>query len=201
MAQETSTGFYKEWMGDFGSREHLVAGTALVDPTQFLSENGTRVTLTAGAAEGAVTIAFAATTNPIPAGTLLYFGVGKYARTTAVAAAGATSVAVEALPAALLNADVATYAGNGRVYIPSGTFIGRTIVERDAQTPYGPWTTGDGDRWLTAFDIQDATKDASVSLYRRGGQVKENKLPGWDSRSNGEKTQIRADYECYRGAA
>jgi hypothetical protein len=50
--------------------------------------------------------------GPIPSGTILDFtGTGKFAKLTADAAVGATSLAVEALPQALVSTDAATFPG------------------------------------------------------------------------------------------
>jgi len=52
-----------------------------------------------------------ALSGPIPAGAFLSFGAGVYARLTANAAAGATTLAVEALPADIADDATATFAG------------------------------------------------------------------------------------------
>lgn len=192
------------WAGDFLGREHLLPGGARVDPSQFLATDGTLVTLTANALANATSLAVSALANTIPVGTLLYFGgTAKFARVTTAPAAGATSIAVEAIPTALSNGDVATYAGSGTkpVSIPSGTPIGRTYTERDAGTPFGPAVNTDDEIYLVAFDVSDARQVADVELYRKGGIVKENFLPGWSTMASNLKTAIRARYECTTGVA
>ncbi|HRJ51071.1 MAG TPA: hypothetical protein PKU91_11075, partial [Phycisphaerales bacterium] len=85
--------------------------------------------------------AVAALSGPIPSGTILYFGESKdFATLAAAAAAGATSLTVQALPQIVESGDKATYAGAGtkKKVITSGTLLGRTYAERDANTPYGP---------------------------------------------------------------
>ena len=66
---------------------------------------------------------------------------------------------------------------DGRVYIPSGTLVGRTLVERDAGTGYGPYAEGDDDVYLIVHDVRDANRDPEVTLYRHGSVVKVNFLP------------------------
>ena len=65
----------------------------------------------AGAAQNATTIPVAALSGPIPSGATLDFGTNKFARLTANAAAGATSLTVAAIPTALVSGDAATYLG------------------------------------------------------------------------------------------
>lgn len=65
----------------------------------------------AGAAQGATSVPVAALSGPIPTGTVLDFGGAKFAVLTANAAAGATALAVRALPTALVSGDAATFKG------------------------------------------------------------------------------------------
>lgn len=192
------------WMGDFGNREHLVPGGARIDPAQFVATDAVTVTTTAAAAAGATALAVAALAGPIPSGTLLRFAAGVYARTTAAAVAGATSLAVEALPAAVANGAIATYAGSGtkNVVVPSGTYVGRTIAERDAGIGFGPWAAGDDEAYLLAFDVSDAPSRPDCDLYRRGSIVKENFLPGYGTPalSAAALADIRSRYAATRGS-
>lgn len=209
MARIEDNGYSKDnrragWMGDYADRNHVLPGGGKLDSAQFIAEDGAIVKLTANAAQGAVAIAFAALTNPIPAGTLLPFGVGKYARTTAPAAKGAVGVAVEALPVALNNGDQATYPGSGmkKKLVISGTFVGRTRLERDANPPvgFGPAAANDDELFLLVHDVTDADRDNDCTLYRHGSIVKENFLPGWDTMAADLKAAIRARYQCTIGA-
>jgi hypothetical protein len=70
---------------------------------------GVTVTLTAQATAGATSLACSALSAGIPAGTILTFGPGQYARVTATAATSATSITVAALDATIASAAVATY--------------------------------------------------------------------------------------------
>jgi hypothetical protein len=134
---------------------------------------------------------------------LLRFAAGKYAYSTAAAAAGATSIAVEALPVALTSGDKATYKGSGTkpVTIVSGTLIGRTWAERDAGTALGPAADTDEEIYLLAFDISDASKNNDADLYRYNSIVKETFVPGWAGLSSTLKAFVRSHYQCTVGRA
>lgn len=191
------------WAGDFLNREHLLPGGAKVDASQFLATDGALVTLTANALVSATSIAVTALANPIPANTMLRFGAGKYAYSTAAAAAGAVTLAVEALPVALTSGDKATYTGSGTkpVTIVSGTLIGRTWAERDAGTAFGPAADADEELYFLAFDITDATENNDADLYRHGGLVKETFVPNWAGLSSTLKAFVRSHYQCTVGRA
>lgn len=190
------------WAGEALGPGQLIPGGAKVDAAQFLATDAVVVTMGANASIGATSLTVAALTGPIPSGTVLDFGTNKFARLTAAAAAGATTLAVAAIPTALTNAtDSATYPGVGRKSIPSGTPIGRTIAERDANTPYGPAINTDDEIYLVAFDIYDATQINDVELVRNNVVVKENFLPNWTNVGGTLKTAIRSRYRCILGVA
>lgn len=73
------------------------------------------VTVSAPAIATATSISVNALSGPLPSGTVLDFGGGKFARLTAAAAAGATSLTVSALPTALAGGETATYLGGAKV--------------------------------------------------------------------------------------
>lgn len=190
------------WAGDVLDREHVLPGGAKLDVSQFYAEDSVLVTLTAGAAADATSLAVAALSGAIPNGTLLYFGESKeFAMLTAAAAAGATSLAVQALPSALENADTARYAGSGtkKKVVPNGTVVGRTISERDAGTGYGPAVSSDDEIYILVHDVTDADANNDCDLYRWGSLVKENFLPNWSSLAGALQTAIRAKYQCTKG--
>ena len=189
------------WVGDYLDREHLIPGGARLDPTQFADAEVVAATVgAAGAALGATSVPVAALTGPIPSGTILDFGSAKFARTTALAAVGATTIAVAALPTALVSGDKATYSPRGaRKNIPPGTLVGRTLAERDAETPFGLAADADDEVYLIAFDVTDAANNADCELYRPGSLVKENFLGTFAALSPALKTKVRATYQCVRG--
>lgn len=85
----------------------------------------------------------------------------------------------------------------GRKLVLSGTLIGRTIAERDANAGFGPWTAGDEDVYLLWQDVTDAALNADADLYRPGSLVKENYLPGTPTAP--QLAVIRAKYHATRG--
>lgn len=188
------------WVKDFLNREHLLAMPVKLDRAQFNADDAVVVTVgAAGAALNATSIPVTPTlTGPIPSGTLLYFGAGKYARLTAAAPAGASSLAVEALPAALTAGNTAVYQGSGIKIVQNGTVVGRTIAERDAGVAFGPAVDTDDEIYIVAFDVTDLDRDNDATLVRKGTLIAENYLPGWSGFSTALKTAIRNRYECIR---
>lgn len=191
------------WAGDYLGRDQLVPGGAKLDATQFLATDAVVVTVgAAGALAAATSVPVDALTGAVPSGTVLSFGTNKFARLTASAAAGATSITVAAIPTALVDNDTATYAGAGRKTVYSGTPVGRTITERDAGTGYGPAISTDDEIMLVAFEVFDVLQVDDVELVRpfAGVTVKENYLPGFSTWLTALKTAIRARYICTLGA-
>lgn len=69
------------------------------------------VTVGPAALAAATSITVTALSGPVPTGTVLDFGTNKFARLTANALAGATTLTVAALPTALAGGETATYLG------------------------------------------------------------------------------------------
>lgn len=90
---------------------------------------------------------------------------------------------------------------SGKIPIPSGTVVGRTIAERDAGSPFGPCADTDVDVYLLANDVTDAlvNDDCELASPFSGVRVKENFLPGWAGLSAAVKALVRARYVCYNG--
>lgn len=191
------------WAGDFLDREHLMPGGAKLDASQFLATDGVTVTTSAQALADATSISVSALSGALPSGTILYFGESKeFAMLTAAAAAGATSITVQALPQTIESGDSATYAGTtGIKRVVSGTVIGRTYTERDANTGFGPAAASDDEFYLVAFEVTDAAVNADVDLYRPGSIVKETFVPNWSSLASGVKSAVRSRYQTTIGAA
>lgn len=191
------------WTNDFLGPEHLMVGApSKLDPAAFFARDAVVVDVgAAGAAAGAVTVPVSpALSGPIPSGTVLWFSGAKFARLSAAAATGAVSLAVTALPTALVDADVATYPGVLPRAVPGGTIVGRTIAERDASAPYGPAADADDEVFITAFDVSDVSRINDVELVRPNTTIKENFLPVWTTISAAVKAKVRASYRCMRGA-
>lgn len=202
LTQTGPSGNAPAFMADFRSRDHLIPAPAKLDAAQFVGGNGTRVTVdAAGAAAGAVAVpVLPALEAAIPAGTILDFGAKKFARLSAAAAAGALALVVDALPTALVAGDTAVYAGTQGKYIPAGTAVGRTIVERDAGTAYGPAAAADDEVFLTAFDVSDASDINDVELVRPNATIYENRLPATSIAIAGVVTKLRAAYRMIRAS-
>ena len=188
------------WANDFLGPEHLIPGakalaSAFNAPDAVIVDVGA-----AGAAGAAVSIPVSpALSGPIPSGTVLDFGTNKFARLTAAAAAGATSLTVAAIPTALVDADIAIYPGVKPKSLAGGTVVGRTIAERDAGTPYGPAAAADDEVYIVAFDVSDLNRVNDIELVRPNTVIKENFLPGWTGLAAGVVTKVRAAYRCMRG--
>jgi len=79
----------------------------------FMSNNvlgtGVTVTLSAAASQGDTTLTVTALSDAVPAGTILTFGPGQYARVTADAASSATSITVATLTVDIASGATATY--------------------------------------------------------------------------------------------
>ena len=172
------------WAGDFTGRDRNLAGGAKVEASQFYAEDSVLVTTTAQASADDVSISVAALSGAIPNGTILYFGESKeLAYLTAAAAAGATSLTVQALPSQIESGDTARYAGAGALkkILKSGTLLGRTYAERDANTGFGPLAVGDDEIAIALFDTYDLAINNEVEIYRPGGIVYEDLLPDWST--------------------
>lgn len=191
------------WAHDPLDGENVRPGAQL-DPTQFFKTDAVLVTVdTAGAAGNATSVPVLALPGPIPAGTLLDFGAKKFARVNTLAAAGATSLVVDAIPTALVSGDVATYAGaaTSKKTVYAGTPVGRTFTERTSGTAYGPAINTDDEVYLVAFDRYDLDADPTVTLVRTHVMIYENFLPGWTGMLANLKAKIRATYQTITGVA
>jgi hypothetical protein len=193
---------------DVNATETSITVTALSGPIpagtilQFSGAGAGYAKLTADAAAAATTLTVEALPEDIDnAATATFAGGTKQARLTAAAASGATSLTVDELQFALVEDDAATYAGSGSQLssVPSGTAVGRTFVERAAGTGFGVAGASDDEVYLVAFDVTDVSSNNDVELYRYGGIVKENLLPGFTSLAAEVVTKIRANYQTTRG--
>lgn len=182
----------------------LVPGGGHLNGNAFMAAT-TAVTITVGAAgtaTGATTIPLdPALTDNVPSGTILSFGAGLFARLTAPATSGVTTLTVEALPVAIPAGSMAYYSASGRKTIESGILVGRTYAERDAGIGYSPWAITDEEAHLLFFDVHDVTTDNECELYmsKSNNVVYENLLPNWTTLPDAQKTFIRANYTCLVG--
>ena len=118
-----------------------------------------------------------ALTGPIPAGTTLRFGAGQFAYVTTAAITGATSLTVEAIAANIADDAVAYYSRTGRKQIVSGSLVGRTLAERNANTAYGLAAEADDEIYFIPFDVTDANTNPDCEKVRHGATIAENHLP------------------------
>jgi len=187
--QVSSPAFAGEPLGP----HQLIAGGGQLDVSQFTGDESVTVVADGNAMVTATSISVDALSGPIPNGTVLYFGTGKFARLTAAAVAGATSLSVEALTAQVDDDDEAVYDA-GVIRVPAGTYIGRTFAERTAGSGFGPAEASDDELYLTAFDVLDAEKNSGVELIRHNTIIREDHLPDWSTLGATLQAQIRADY-------
>lgn len=125
----------------------------------------------AGALATATTLPVDALSGPLPDNALLDFGTNKFARLNGAAAAGATSLTVDALPTDLVDNDTATYKG-GRMLakLTESGEVGETALTVEALELPIPDNSeafagadDDGTKWLPAMTI--LAKDATSHLY------------------------------------
>lgn len=189
------------WLADETSRDHLVPGGVKLDSAAFPVEDAVTVTTPGGAAIGAVAIPVTGLSGPIPSGTILNFtGVGEFALLTAPATAGATSLTVEALDAAIEAGDTATYPGLGKKFVPSGTLLGQMQAEMDAGAAWGPIADGDDHVRVLRFSIENLLENNDGVLVRPFGTVLKYNLLPQAPLSAARLTQLRtAGYVLQRG--
>lgn len=136
------------------------------------------VTLTAAANAAATALVFTALTGEIPAGSLLYFGeASEFARLAAKAAAGTTTVTVDALGTTIESGDVAYYGGTGAKSIPAGKVMVELTSGKLATRSDRPGSeTAVGLLATNAFENSpsDALSGYGVII---GGVIYENLLP------------------------
>ena len=85
---------------------------------------------------------------------------------------------------------------NGKKFVPAGTLVGRTYVEKEAGTGYGVADVANDEQiYLLVHDVDDAADEAHCTLYRWGMQVKEENLPTWATMTADEKAKVRELYE------
>ena len=211
------------WAKDYPmGRECIMPFPALLNVSSFTNAAGPPVVVgSAGAAAGATTVPvaainFASTTlaattliaqnqTVIPAGTTLTFGPSgtKFAVTTADAVYGATTLSVLPLPTALVSGDTAIYSRYGGVFVPSGTFIGRTAAQQTAGTGFHPAITSGGtvdtELYLTLFDIVDITVEKAATVYRPKSRVAINYLPNYSNLLSTDLAALNSLYQCFPG--
>lgn len=179
------------WLADFSDPEIAIEHfPAKIDPTQFVDFNAMYFNVNGAAAQNATVInlvsapAFPPTWTllaQIPKGTWLDFGGAKVAQLSAAYTGGLT-LAVNAIPTALVGGEQAYYLPYGqRVQVPSGTLLGRTFAQRAAGANFGPATLTSDEFYLMLHDVYNANLNNNCELVRNGRTVKENYLPQYAS--------------------
>lgn len=179
----------------------VIPGGILLNAAEFPRIDQVVVTLAAGAVtagSGKTLTAATALTGDIPVGTILDFGAGEFATLTIGATKGTTAITGVTLAADLEGAETATYLGVGNRMTPGGTFVGRTLAERDAGTGYGVADpTNDAQFALLLHDVDLSEEDIAAGVQPGAGNViYENLLPGWVALSADAKAKVRALYHC-----
>lgn len=150
--------------------------------TDAYRDNALKAKLNGAASSTDTSLTVDALPAALTVGMLLYFGQsGEYARVTAPAALGATTVSVESLPANLEDDDEAVIPGSGDAKtIKAGTVMcelsSGKVVPR-AIRPASETSIG-----LLASDAVENSKEAALSGYGIivGGVIYENLLPDAD---------------------
>jgi hypothetical protein len=190
------------WAGHFVTpRDLMPAGGKLLASAFAIEADVVVDVAVAGAAAGATSVPVTALSGPIPNNTRLDFGTKGVVVLAANAATGAVVLTTEPIPFALVDADVTTYQGTNTKTVPSGTFVGRTIAERDAETLYGPADAADDEIFIVAFEIADLddNNDAEFVLPYTPIVLYENYLPVWANLAAGLKTAIRLRWRTALG--
>ncbi len=196
--QTTSNAFE----GDLSNREHRLPGGAMLDASAFAQSNE-EVLVKVNDADvnaGETSMTVDALPGAIPSGTVLEFSDGNFAKLSANAAAGATTLTVVALDADIADDATATYDPEpGFDLIAAGTLVGRTIAEKLAGDPMGPFDDADDEIFIVAEDVDVSDGDAGAELCRHGSLIKYNFLPSWTGSSAAAKTALHAAYDIIKG--
>jgi len=193
-----------DWAVDFLGRDQLLPGGVKLDvATLGVTYPEVTVKLNGNAATDDEALTVDALSGAIPPGTMLNFGSpGLLAYAPNGAAAAATTIVVTPLVNGIAdNAEAVVPARSGKS-LPSGTAIGRTLAERDANAEFGPADEDDDEIFLLAFPVRDLDRvnDGVPVRAFAGVGVKENYLPGWAGYSADLQAAIRARYICTLGA-
>lgn len=151
-----------------------------------------KVTVNAIAAVDATSITVLALANPIELGTVLKFGAKKFAKVTARALAGATTITVEALPTALAVNDVAYYPfqfGDSQNLSAKSIPAGTAMVFVASTRKIVPRVNRPGSETATMVLLTDANSDSNTdSLTGYGvtysGVMYENYMPDFTLNSS-----------------
>ncbi len=188
------------FMGDFGDREHIVAGGAQLDSTaQFTGAGEYTIKINDAAAHaGDTTVTVDALPVALPDNTELNFG-GVILKLNGAKAAGQTSLTVDALAGEIADDAEASYdaTADSRLVL-SGTLVGRTYTEQQAGDPFGPAGDSDDEVFIVIGDV-DLEQSNDCDLVRHGSLIKTNFLPSFAGASSTVKAKLQAQYELIVG--
>lgn len=210
------------WIAGALDEDALVNYPAKLNITGLVNQFGIVVKLTANAAAAATSVtvqAMAPLLNSpvplisigrilIPTGTVIDFGGAKFMRLAADAHQGDTTLTVDALPTAMVSGDTAYWNWSNRLYVQSGTPLGRTLAERDAGTGFGILDpTNDQEYGILMFNMTDARNDNDIELLAPNQffPIYENWLPNYATSlrpggtDSATMTWLRAHYQCIVG--
>lgn len=190
------------WLGSrISDSKVVIPGGIQINPVGLPREDRVVFTTTAAAVTtgSAKTVAFTAPlSGAIPAGTVFDLGGGKFLTMPTGAAEGATQITDGVVSGvALAGGETGTYQGVGKTMLLSGTFLGRTLAERDAGTGYGAAATTDEQFTVLLYDTDLAMEDVAAGVQPLAGNILyENFMPGFDALSADLKTKLRSLYTC-----
>jgi hypothetical protein len=199
------------FIADLLAREHVLAGGAKIDAAAFNSADAVKVVVNDAAAAAADTsVTVEALPAALPAAAILAFDDGTFARLSAAADAGATTLAVDALSADISDNAVAYYNAPGAPKrVASGTLVGCTFAELEAAPAltdgvpagllWGPAADADDIVHFVVYDNPDVDTKNDVDLLRHGTLIYVNHIPGWADFSAALKAKVRAAYEITIG--
>ena len=189
----------KAFLGDYGDREHVLAGGMKLAAGTFPTAGEYTIKLNdAAAAQGDTTITVDATPVALPDNAELQFG-SVTVTLNGAKAAGVTSLTVDALGGDIPDDTEAIYDVDATSsVVPAGTVLGHTFAEKESGAAIGVAADGDDEVFIT-FNEVDASKSDDVDVLRHGTLIKVNFLPAWASLSAAVKAKVRAQYQTQRG--
>jgi hypothetical protein len=195
------------WLGSrISDSKVVIPGGILIAPAGLPRIDQVTFTTAAGAVTvgSAKTVVFTAPlSGAIPAGTVLDLGGGKFLSFPTGAAAAATQIIDGVVTGvALAGGETGTYLGTGKIILTGGTFLSRTLAERDAGTGYGLAVATDAQFTVLLHDVDLAMEDVAAGVQPLAGNILyENFLPGFDGLAVGLKAKLRELYTCLVGQA
>ncbi len=174
---ETTLG--PQWMGDFGDRQNLVPGGALLAASQFSRADEVTVQMSADAVRDATTLNVDALSGPVPAGTILDFRTADFTVTAdGNAIATATSITVDALPGAVPAGTILDFEDAGKfALVTADAAAGATSLTVEAlpeQIDDDDEATYRGQNKFAVTSAAAAEGATSITVEALGEQINDN---------------------------